>query len=262
MATLAAPRPTMAGDERFFLTAAILMTLVVIAGFSVQLAAGRSSFGAPWPLHVHALLFFGWGFFYLLQNILIGTGNVARHKQLGWLAAVFVPAMVVVGVYITVSMVQRGAVPFFFAPAYFLIMDPLALFVFAGFVAAAIRMRRRTDWHRRLMLCGMAVLTGPAIGRLLPMPFLAPWAGLAVFSVLLIWPLAGMAADRRRHVSVHPAWFWGVAVLLAMQLVIEVAGRGPIGAALARSVATGTPGERVDPLAYPPPPEGLLITGR
>ena len=34
-------------------------------------------------------------------------------------------------------------------------------------------MRRRTDWHRRLMFCGMAILTGPGLGRLLPMRSMA-----------------------------------------------------------------------------------------
>lgn len=262
MATLAETRPTATGDERFFLIAAVLMTLVVIAGFSLQLAAGRSSFDAPWPLHLHAGLFFGWVFFYLFQNALVATGAVALHRRLGWLAALLVPAMVAVGVQITVAMVQRGTVPFFFTPAYFLIMDPLALLVFAGFTVAAIRMRRRTAWHRRLMLCGMAVLTGPAIGRLLPMPFLIPWAGTAVFAVILVWPLAGMIADKRRSGAVHPAWVWGLSLLFVMQLVIEIGGRGAAGAALTRAVAAGTPGAAVDPLAYPPFPDALLITGR
>jgi hypothetical protein len=159
-------------------------------------------------------------------------------------------------------MVQAGLTPFFFTPAYFLVMNPLSMTVFASFVVAAIRLRRTTAWHRRLMLSGMAMLLAPALGRLLPMPLLVPWSGLAVFAVLILFPLAGMFADWRRTRAVHPAWLWSLAVLLGMQLVIEVVGRSDAGAALVGAVTAGTPGATVDPLGYPPPPLGLLIAGR
>jgi hypothetical protein len=36
------------------------MALVLVAGFVLQLAMGRSSFGAPPVVHLHALVFMGW----------------------------------------------------------------------------------------------------------------------------------------------------------------------------------------------------------
>ena len=45
MATLAQePVAPVVGDERFFLRGALVMTAVIVAGFSLQLAMGRSTF--------------------------------------------------------------------------------------------------------------------------------------------------------------------------------------------------------------------------
>ncbi|NNM75727.1 hypothetical protein HJG53_02235 [Sphingomonas sp. ID1715] len=238
------------------------MTLLVVTAFSVQLAAGRSTFASPWPVHLHAISFFGWIFFYLLQNALVATGSVALHRRLGWIAAFYVPALVAIGIGTVVRMVRHGTVPFFFTPAYFLVMDPATLLVFAGLVTAAIRLRRKSDWHRRLMLCGMCMLLGPAFGRLLPMPLLVPFAGLAAATPGLLFPLAGMIADRRRDGSVHPAWFWGVGVMLATFASMELIGRSPAAARLAEAVAANSPGASIPPSNYPPPSKGRLITGR
>lgn len=54
------------GDERFFMRSAILMTAVIIAGFSLQVAMGRSTFASPLRVHAHAILFMGWVGIYLL----------------------------------------------------------------------------------------------------------------------------------------------------------------------------------------------------
>jgi hypothetical protein len=254
MATLAGVRPGLDRDARFFFISAVVMTLVLVAGFSVHLALGRSSFDAPLALHVHALLFFGWTAYYLAQNTLVATGLVATHRRLGWLAAAWVPAMVIMGTYVTVELVQRGSVPFFFEPLYFLVMNPLTIVTFAGLTAAAVVLRRRTQWHRRLMLCGMALLTGPGFGRLLPLPFLIPYAGWAVFAAVMLFPLAGVIRDLRRGGTVHPAWGWGMGAIIAMQLAIEVGSSSALGVALYDRVTAGTAGAAIDPQAYPPMP--------
>lgn len=120
MATLAdRSRAPVIGDERFFLRAAIAMTLVIVAGFSLQLAAGRSSFSSPLLVHAHAIVFMGWVTLYLLQNIFAATGNIALHRRLGWIGAGWIVAMLVLGCLVTIAMVRRGQVPFFFRPLHF-----------------------------------------------------------------------------------------------------------------------------------------------
>ncbi|WP_448661715.1 hypothetical protein ACG3SL_13695 [Sphingomonas sp. CJ20] len=254
MATMAPPTPRIVDDRRFFLIMAIVMAATIAAGFSVQLAMGRSSFGAPLYVHFHAVVFFGWVALYLLQNVLVANGAVALHRRLGWLAVVWVPLLVVVGTFTTVEMARRAAVPFFFTPAYFLLMNPLTVLVFAALAGAAIVLRRRTDWHRRLLYCGMAILTGPAFGRLLPVPFLIPFVGLSVFAAVMLFPLIGVASDLRRRGSVHPAWWWGIGAIVAMQCAIELVGNSAAMLPVYAWATAGSPGAGVAPLAYPPSP--------
>jgi hypothetical protein len=263
MASIAQPSPVpVSRDGGFFLGGAIAMTVVLVAGFSVQLAMGRSSFAAPPLLHAHAVVFMGWVGIYLLQNVFAVTGRQALHRQLGWVAAAWMIPMLVLGCAVTVAMLRRGGVPFFFKPLQFLVFDPVTLFAFAGLTTAAILMRRQTDWHRRLHFCAMAMLLGPGLGRLLPMPLLAPWAWEATMAATLLFPLAGVLADLRRDGRVHPAWGWGVATLVGVTLLVEAVTYSPVGDALYRAVVAGSPGEAVAPLALPPPPGGPQLTGR
>lgn len=263
MATIADQPPVSAGhDNRFFLGAAIAMTVVIVAGFSLQLGMGRSSFASPPLVHAHAIVFMGWVVIYLAQNIFATTGRASLHRRLGWLATAWVVPMLALGCAVTVAMVRRGHVPFFFKPLQFLVFDPITLFAFAGLTAAAIALRRRTDWHRRLHFCAMALLVGPGFGRLLPMPLLAPWAWEVIVAACLVFPLVGMAADLRRGGQIHPAWRWGVGAMIGVALLTEAITYSPVGASLYRTVAAGSPGAAIAPLAFPAPPAGPQITGR
>lgn len=245
---------SIARDDRFFLTMAIIMALINVAGFSLQLAMGRSSFVAPWTVHAHALIFFGWTAFYVLQSALVAGGSIALHRRLGWIGAGWAVVIVLVGIATTVMMVRRGTTPFFFQPVFFLFMNSLSVLAFGGLVTAAIRLRRRTDWHRRLLFCAMAVLTGPAWGRLLPLPLMIPWAAWGVFVAVMLFPLAGMIADKRRTGVVHRAWWWGAGAIMATQVAMgAVAFSGP-GLALYEAVTRGTPGAARPPLEFPPFP--------
>jgi len=260
MAAIAEPLPSFSGrdDPGFFLGGAIAMAATIAAGFSLTLAMGRSNFGAPPLVHAHAIAFMGWVIIYLAQNILVAGGNVALHRRLGWVAAGWVILMLALGCAVTAFDVRFGHVPFFFRPAQFLIFDPLTLFAFAGLTYSAIAMRRRTDWHRRLHFSGMAMLVGPAFGRLLPMPLLAPWAWEASFAACLVFPLAGIAADLRRSGRVHPAWLCGLAVTLGVLVGTEVITYSSVGTALYNAVAAGSKAAAVGPLEFgrpsgPPP---------
>lgn len=251
-----------AGDERFFLGAAVAMTLVIVAGFSTQLAVGRSTFFSPPLVHVHAIVFMGWVTIYLLQNILVATGRMTLHRRLGWVAAGWMLPMIVLGFAVTLAMVRRGQVPFFFQPLQFLVFDPMSVLTFAALTGSAILLRERTEWHRRLHLCGMAMLMGPGFGRLLPMPLLVPWAWEASFAAGLVFPLAGMVADLRRGGRVHPAWRWGLTAMIGALLLTEAVAYSGLGQALYRGVTAGSPGAAVPPLQFAPPPAGGLVTGR
>lgn len=241
MATVIEQGGAARSEKKFFFVMACIMAAVITAGFSLNILTGRSDFGRPLVYHVHAFVFFGWVTLYLVQNGLIATGNVALHRRLGWLALVWVPAMVALGITMTIVSARKGA-PFFFDVNGFLFGNAMSTLAFAGLVAAAITLRRRTDWHRRLMFCGMAILTGPGLGRLLPMPLFIPWAWSVVFAVSLLFPLIGMLADLRRTGRVHPAWLWGVGVMLAVHVGGDLLANSPLGLSVTSAVVEGTPG--------------------
>lgn len=259
--TGASPTP-LVRDDGFFLGGAVAMTLVLVAGFSLQLAMGRSSFASPPLVHAHAVVFMGWVGIYLLQNFFAATGRLGWHRRLGWIAAVWIAPMLVLGFAVTLAIVRRGQAPFFFTPLQFLIFDPVTLLTFAGLTFAAILLRRRTDWHRRLHFCAMTMLLGPGFGRLLPMPLLSPWAWEATVAACLLFPLAGILADLRRQGRMHPAWGWGVATLVGSVLLTEAVTYSPVGTAIYRAAVAGSPGAAIPPLAFPAPPAGPQITGR
>lgn len=242
-----------AGERRFFVTMAIVMAAVIVAGFATNLAAGRSSFALPVIFHVHAFIFFGWVAIYVTQNALVATGRVALHRRLGWLAAVWVPMMVAMGIGLTVYDLRRNGGPFFFDANEFLFGNPLGILGFAILVTAAIMNRRRTDWHRRLMYCAMAYITGPGIGRLLPMPLLIPWCWwMAAFIVPTIFPLIGIFHDVRRSGRAHPAWFWGMGTILSVLVLADVIAYSAPGTAITRAVLSGSPGAARDLHAHFP----------
>ena len=263
MATVAhQPVRPVAGDERFFLRAAIIMALTIVAGFSLQYFMGRSTFGAPIRVHIHAFFFMGWVAIYVAQNVFVATDRMVLHRRLGWIAAFWIIPMVFMGCFVTVQMVRLGYVPFFFRPLQFLIFDPVTVLAFAGLTVAAVRLRKRTEWHRRLHFCGMSLLLGPAFGRLLPLPLLQPWAWEATFAVTMLFPIAGVVADIRRSGRIHPAWHWGIATMIGSFVLTEAVTYSPVGTSIYRVVTKGSVGASIAPLAFGVPPAIKPMTGR
>ena len=256
MATIApnAYRAGIRDDRGFFFAMSVAMALTNVVGFGAQFLLGRSSFGAPALVHVHALVFVGWVGFFVFQSWLVARGNVNQHRRLGWLGAGWAALMVVVGITATMVMVRAGRAPFFFAPGYFLVMNSLGVLGFAGLLWWGVALRRRTEWHRRIIMCAMTAIMGPAFGRIVPAPLVIPWSAWLIFAFMLLFPLAGMIHDLRRHGRVHPAWWYGTAALVAMQLAMDLFTATPLASGLYALVTAGSPGAAIDPLAYPPFP--------
>lgn len=245
-----------ARETRFCLLIACAMGAVLVSGFSLQLMMGRSNFTAPLTVHVHAVLFMGWLGLFLFQNIAIANGAAALHRRIGWVATVWLAAMVPAGIAATVNAAQAGRVPFFFLPQHFLFADIAVLLCFAALTTAAIALRHRTDWHRRLHLCAFAALMGPGFGRLLPMPFMGRYAYGIAAMVGLIFPLIVMIREVRAG-ALHPAWAWGVPAIPLTLLAAFALAHSAIGAAAYTSMVAGSPGEAISGLEYGPPPPGM-----
>jgi hypothetical protein len=229
-------------EARFFFVMACTMAASTIGGFALNLVTGRTNFAMPLLVHVHAFVYLSWIALYLAQSYLIFAGKVALHRRLGWLSLALIPLMVVVGLRVHHwSMVDHGGPPFIAANE-FLIGNALQLFVFAGLATVAIMKRRETAWHRRLLLCAFADISGAGIGRLVPLPLFIPAAWWVNVSMTLVFPLIGALADKRRHGVVHPAWLWGMGTVLAVLILGQVIAYSPYGIQFTEWYLSGSPG--------------------
>lgn len=245
-------------DERFFLIAAGVMVAVVIGGFLNLWIQGVTTFAAPWPVHFHAVVFMGWVGIFALQVWLATRGPLTLHRRLGWIAAAYIPLILLLGTATIVRVLRLGTSPPMWTPAYFFVMNMVALISFAVLTIAAIVMRRQTGWHRRLIFCGMAALIITAVNRLMPVLVLFAVMSLASSLTILLFPLAGMISDRRRFGRVHPAWLWGMGALIISGLTTELLGRSAFIGATVEAITAGTPGAIHPPMMKPKmaPPNG------
>jgi len=240
-------------ERNFFRVMATVISVIIFAGFSFHLAMGRSTFAVPPVYHIHALVFFGWVALYLAQNWLIAANNIALHRSLGRLAYVWVPVMIVMGFVIMITSLRRNGGPFFFDQNEFLFSNTMLLVLFGAMVFTALKRRRYTGWHRRLMLTAMSILSGPGLGRLLPMPLLIPNAWRIMMVVTLVFPVIGMIADKRRTGQVHPAWFWGVGAIIVVQVLADLIAYSDWGVSVTEAIVGGTAGGERPMAAFLPP---------
>ena len=229
--------PVEARERRFFFIMAIILALTVLVGFGLFIVVGISSFGAPWWVHIHAVSFLGWIALYVQQNRLVLHGSLDRHRRLGQAGMVLAAWMVAVGLVLTPVTLAAGRSPPFFTPAQFLALDWVNILVFAALVGAALRLRRQTDWHRRLMLSATICVIAPALGRILVLAgAMSPWNNTLA---LLGYVGIAMAADWRNRGRVHPAYLCAAAALLAMGWAIDLLSGFPPLVTYAQALAAG-----------------------
>lgn len=213
-------RPELGADDlerKFILFVASLLIGVSVIGFGYFLLSGKSTFASPWWVHVHAVSMVAWLGFFVVQNLAVVTGRMALHRRLGWFGAVYAVGLVLGGYVVGWVEVSSGRnMPF--DPPESLALNWMNITTFAGLFVAAIHLRRRPDWHKRLMLCAMICLTAPAYGRTLIMLDARTNTNFTLFMLALIAIAAlGDLAIRRR---IHAAYLWGFAAAAAMGALI------------------------------------------
>lgn len=236
MATTAMPAGSLdiERERRFFLAMSLLLIASALLGFGYFQYAGISSWGAPWWVHVHAVSQMGWLGFYALQNALVVRGEVALHRRLGVFGAFYGAWLVVVGMSLSVFNIATGSGDGMFFPASLLALNGATMLAFVVLFVAALLHRRRSDWHKRLMLSAVAAMSLPSFGRILIMLGIPSTLNRTLFVLSII--VIGMIFDGRTRGSVHPAYWWGAGVTVTMGLLIGgLPGFAPF-AALANSI--------------------------
>ncbi|MEZ5929748.1 MAG: hypothetical protein R3C55_14865 [Parvularculaceae bacterium] len=227
----------LAGRERvFFAVMAGAIAATIVASFGAWALRGYVVLPAPLLVHAHALMYMGWVGIFLTQTILIVRGSVDLHRRLGAFAALYASVMLVMGAAVALESVREARVPPFFVNSLFLGLSAMELLTFAGLTAAAVLLRRRSDWHKRLMLCGIIALMAPAWGRVLPMSALGPAGGFAIMGAQLGYISVGMGFDLITRGRIHPAYFWGAAAMVVLAVGTPFLGFSPLFVALAHLV--------------------------
>ncbi len=236
MTTMVARRqPARTAGRSFYLIMSLLMAAVFVGGFSQTVPDDFAPVpGLPLLLHIHGAVFTLWVLLFVAQPAFVARGSVELHRRIGVLGAGLAAAMVVMGVAATLFAIRYHRVPIFFPPGVFLVMNLLGILVFGGLVAAGVALRRKAEWHKRLMLCATVSILGPGLGRLLPMGSFGAAAPLVMFGVIALFLFAGPVFDLVTRRRVHPAYRWGVAAILLSEVLIGPLAFAPPTAAVLR----------------------------
>lgn len=233
MATIAArqSRPLV---SKFYVTMAAISVAIAIGGFFLSYWAqvARGTFTGSPMLHLHGLLFTLWTLFFLSQALLVANRRLRSHRAWGLAGISLATAMLFTGLAVALQGLAGRVGEYGDAARAFAIVPITSVFLFAGFVTAALINLRRPEWHKRLMLVATLSLLQAAVARFFILAIMGSGPGFrpglgpplaiersmpAGFVVDLLI-VAAMIHDRRCHGRVHPAYWWGLAITLMVQL--------------------------------------------
>jgi hypothetical protein len=158
-------------DRRFYLGVGLVAAGLVFWGFAPTYYL-KLLFGSPalsTRLHIHGAIMSSWLVLFFVQACLISARRVALHRRLGLAGVVIALLVVVMGSTTTFNAAAREVGRHSeeaTARVTVLGLELVQMALFAALVAAAIWMRRRPDYHKRLMLLGTACMMPSAFSRI------------------------------------------------------------------------------------------------
>lgn len=231
-------------DRWIFVGMALWFILIALVGFVpdsiMKTAMVKAGVRAPFPaiLHVHAMLMGSFLLLLLAQTLMVATGRCALHKQVGIVAFVLVPALVIVGLILAPTMfhqawggahfgpptVQKALAPVVPILENILLLQISAGVLFALFISIALRARTtRPGLHKRMMFLATAVPLGAAVDRIEWLPSAMPASPSAMYVYILFAVSPMLVWDLVRNRRVHEAYrVWLSIYLPAAALVIFV----------------------------------------
>lgn len=227
-------------ESRFFLVMAIVPCLILFVGFAPSFYL-KGMIPAPVPAlslltAVHGVVYTGWMALFITQAYLIHSGRPAVHRQLGMMGALLFGMMVVLGYWVAITAGRLGhAPPGAPAPLAFMALPLFGITGSLALVAMALWNRRYSDWHKRLMLAAMFSVTAPGTGRILIASGLgaSPHLALLVSDVLLFVAMGYDYANTRR---IHPAYWYALASLIVVQILVGWAFNSPTWLSFAQAL--------------------------
>jgi hypothetical protein len=223
-------RLPVASERRFFAWLAVAVVLLVFIGFSRTYYL-HSFFKTPELsifLHVHAAVMTGWIALFAVQTFLIASNRTSIHRVLGTFGGGYAALVVAMGCTATVLSARREVLAhsqFVSSVLNVLALELTQMLLFASLIALGIWFRKRTDYHKRLMLLATFCMLPNPIVRLFV------WAGFGSnIMILTFWALLVTAAvllDSITNRRLHPALGFGAAIILACLYLAYFGSRTP-----------------------------------
>jgi len=239
--TSAPARGVVARRERlFFGGMAIALLASVVVGFGPTYyfsTVSGTTFELTPALHLHGAAFTTWMVLLVLQTTLVAAGRTDVHRKLGVAGGVLAALMMVLGAYVAITRFRGGLfTPPPAIPVAVLLAVALAtVVVFPALLGSALLLRRRTDFHKRLVLIATLELVTAAVARWPGVPPLGPPAFFGLTDLFLVALVVYDFATRGR---IHPATLWGGLFLIASQPLRLVIGFSAPWLAFANWVAS------------------------
>ena len=199
-------------DRWIYVIMAVLLIVVTLVGFLpdsvMKVGLVETGKRAPFPpvLHLHAIAMGSWFMLLLAQTWLMATGRRAGHMQLGMLAVILAPTLIVIGMLLAPTMYRMlwesvHAMPGgpddaarlrLHAQANTTLNQMRGGLMFGIIVAAAMAVRKSDPaTHKRLMILSPVAPMTAAIARItwLPTTFPANPISLELFVLLVVAPM-------------------------------------------------------------------------
>ncbi len=205
-------------ERRLYTGAAIFAALIVFVGFARTYYL-KGLFEAPalagLLVHLHGVVMTLWFALFVAQTLLIVMRRTDLHRRVGLLGAVVAALVALVGTATAVGFARRG-VPVGMPPLVFLAVPLGDMLVFSVLAGAGLLLRRRTDFHKRLMLLASLSILPAAVSRI-PVEFIETGGPLVFFGLTDLFILPWVALDVWKRRGLHPALGWGLLLIVASQ---------------------------------------------
>lgn len=208
--------------NRFPVIAVVALAIVVFVGFSqtYYLKVLFHTRSLSLLAQVHGALATLWIALHYTQARLVAAHRVDIHRRLGIFAACVGAVLAAQALNLGIEGAAAGRAPPERDPLQFLSVPIGTTFVFAAFLVSALALRRKREWHKRLMFLATLSLLIPAAGRMDTMlaSFGVPrrTVGLVLTIAFVAW---AWLDDWRKRGRVHPAYrYCGLLLVVSVPL--------------------------------------------
>jgi hypothetical protein len=235
MTAIAAGAPSRTWTTSFYTWMTVACAATAFAGYIptywAPLAGG--AFQANPVVHLHAMAFFAWTLFAMVQTSLVSSRRVALHRALGMVGISLATILTMLGLLAALNAINRE-IPAALRQANeaFLIVPLQAIATFAVIFVLGIATIRRPETHKRLMLLAtIALLNAPLARPLIVFVFHFPlgpppvWLNVPAYLASFLLLIPPMIYDWRTRGQPHPVYLVALPVLTFLAwAVIPISG--------------------------------------